>query len=680
MTSGGKGEDERTVFEPKSERSGPPDVIPAPSAPPPPATPPPLEEKTTFEPAPPKKGPAAQFAVGDVLNDIYRITRFIARGGMGEVYEACNIHPPEERVAVKIMLQHLAQDELVAAMFAKEAAMLLRLHHEAIVQYRFATRDSRGRPFIVTEFVDGPSLEDRLGKLQLTDDQFAALAQKLAAGLGTAHTFGAIHRDIAPDNILLVNGDPLRPKIIDFGIAKDAREQTGTIVGDGFAGKLKYVAPEQLGEFDRNVGAWSDIYSLALTLRALAAGQHSDMGGSLADAIRKRHSVPDLAMISPRFRYAFERALQPDPADRPQSMAEFNLLLAEPVERTGVAKFGSLNDSSSALGKVDPAGASGSFMSRIKAGMASLGEILAAAVPDSLAHKKVALMAVGGIAALALLITVVVIATSPGESDPLENVATADDASASGTGPPSAMAPGSPAFTSLATAATANVACAWLTFDGVEGSMAKFSGGAGNPAAAQSAIVAQLEQGGAGNLSIDLSEVVRFDSSNCALVDALRQARSKETLISTPQHVFEAEVQSISTDVGSLQEKLYAKVLVRGSNLPPAGGTALLSIKTDGAASILTSSRAQTNEFVTTLNGNVSADGFVMPIPADIEPGQKDGYGIVLLSAPASLPNDLVGQGVKIDETWAKRFAAGASGNGWTVDIAWFLIEDRQPQ
>ncbi|HMQ19658.1 MAG TPA: serine/threonine-protein kinase, partial [Sphingopyxis sp.] len=333
-------DDERTVYRPATGGGTTP--------PPPPAEGPSTPEATVYAPGasvPPVAGvpPPPQEAeqikpigVGDVLNGIYQIHRFIARGGMGEVFEGFNVHHPEERVAVKIMLPELARDEAGAAMFAKEASTLTRLQHEYLVQYRLAARDAQGRPFIVTEYIDGPSIEEQLGKRKFDEKQLADLFRRLAAGLGAAHQLGAIHRDIAPDNILLAGGKLDRPKIIDFGIAKDLDRSRRTIVGDGFAGKLKYVAPEQLGAFDREIGAWTDIYSLALVMLAAASGKHADMGGSIADAVVKRNAIPDLSAVPERLRPVFAASLAPDPANRPRDMAE----LVQLIERAMGAKPG----------------------------------------------------------------------------------------------------------------------------------------------------------------------------------------------------------------------------------------------------------------------------------------------------------------------------------------------------
>ena len=94
----------------------------------------------------------------------------------------------------------------------------------------------------------------------------------------------------------------LQAKIIDFGIAKDLEASSATIVGDGFAGKLNYVAPEQLGDFGREIGPWTDVYSLGLVILAVAQGKNVDMSGSLVDAIDKRRAGPDISPVPDNLR------------------------------------------------------------------------------------------------------------------------------------------------------------------------------------------------------------------------------------------------------------------------------------------------------------------------------------------------------------------------------------------
>lgn len=260
--------------------------------------------------------------VGDVLNHIFEVKRFIARGGMGEVFEGVNVNT-DERVAIKVMLPALAADANVIAMFRKEARTLTRLQHEALVQYRVLAQEPQlGVLYIVTEYIDGVNLADVLGKTKPTPAELKQLLAKLASGLKVAHALGAVHRDMSPDNVLLDGGKLDGAKIIDFGIAKDLDPSSKTIIGEGFAGKLNYVAPEQLGDFNREVGPWTDVYSLALVILAVAMGKNVQMGGSLVDAVDKRRTGPDLSGAPEEIRPVLAKMLKANPKERLRSMDE----------------------------------------------------------------------------------------------------------------------------------------------------------------------------------------------------------------------------------------------------------------------------------------------------------------------------------------------------------------------
>lgn len=267
-------------------------------------------------------GAAGRVSIGSVLNHIYEVRRFLARGGMGEVYEGVNVNT-DERVAIKVILPHLAADPNVQAMFRKEARTLTRLSHPALVQYRvLAIEPTLGVLYIVTEFVDGVGLDEMIGKIRPSQPELLALIRRLAEGLRVAHDLGAIHRDISPDNILLPGGRIETATIIDFGIAKDLDASHATIVGDGFAGKLAFVAPEQFGDFGREIGPWTDIYSLGLVMLALAGGKNADMGSTLVEAVDKRRAGPDLSVLPATLRPLFGKMLAPNPKDRFRTMAE----------------------------------------------------------------------------------------------------------------------------------------------------------------------------------------------------------------------------------------------------------------------------------------------------------------------------------------------------------------------
>jgi serine/threonine-protein kinase len=259
---------------------------------------------------------------GTQLNNMFEIDELVTAGGMGEVYKGHNIqtHDP---VAIKIVLPEFAQDELILELFRKEARILNHLHHEAIVRYYVFSIDAAlGLPFLAMEYVDGPSLAERIKEGPLDVASIATLQRHLADGLEKAHEAGVIHRDIAPDNVILPGGRVDRAKIIDFGIARSAATGGGTLLGGQFAGKYNFVSPEQLGLFDGDVTNRSDIYSLGLVLAACALGRPLDMSGSQVAVIEKRRVVPDISGIPLPLRELIEAMLQPDPKDRPQSMAE----------------------------------------------------------------------------------------------------------------------------------------------------------------------------------------------------------------------------------------------------------------------------------------------------------------------------------------------------------------------
>lgn len=260
---------------------------------------------------------------GTQLNGIYEIDEPIAAGGMGEIYKGHAIQTGDI-VAIKLIRSDLAEAEAAFALFRKEASALHNLYHEAIVRYYVFTVDPvLERPYLAMEYVDGQSLSAMLRGGPLAFDAVQRLMQRIAAGLHAAHERGIVHRDVSPDNIIIPAGDMARAKIIDFGIARSTRlEDEGTVIGSGFAGKYNYVSPEQLGLFGGHITPKSDIYSLGLVLAEALRDEPIDMGGNHVDVIEKRRVVPDVGAIDERLRPLIEQMLQPNPDDRPASMAE----------------------------------------------------------------------------------------------------------------------------------------------------------------------------------------------------------------------------------------------------------------------------------------------------------------------------------------------------------------------
>ncbi|TPK72533.1 serine/threonine protein kinase [Mesorhizobium sp. B2-4-15] len=260
--------------------------------------------------------------VGTQLSGIYELDERIASGGMGEVYRGHNIQTGDH-VAIKIVLPEFARDQTILSLFRKEASILNHLSHDAVVRYHVFTIDPRiGRPYLAMEFVDGQSLFDVMRRGPMPGEDVRRLCHRLTSGLAAVHQAGAVHRDLSPDNIILPGGRVERAKIIDFGIARSAAAGGETLIGGKFAGKYNYVSPEQLGLYGGEVSEQSDIYSLGLVLAAALRGKPLDMSGTQYEVIEKRRTVPDLSDIDPDFHELIGAMLQPDPRDRPASMAE----------------------------------------------------------------------------------------------------------------------------------------------------------------------------------------------------------------------------------------------------------------------------------------------------------------------------------------------------------------------
>lgn len=256
---------------------------------------------------------------GVLINDNYRILKLVSAGGMGEVYRAENVFTGDP-VAVKIILPNLARDESIIDLFRREARILVQMRDDAIVRYHNFVRD-RGldRYCLIMEFVEGRHLCDHIQTVGPLDaDQALVLMRRLARGLAQAHARGVTHRDLSPDNAILRDNRIEEAVLIDFGIARST--ELGDGLGGRFAGKFKYIAPEQLGHSRGEIGPPADVYGLALMIAAAMRGRPLDMGSSIVEASEARRRIPDLSGISYRVYPLLQHMLEPDPAARPRDM------------------------------------------------------------------------------------------------------------------------------------------------------------------------------------------------------------------------------------------------------------------------------------------------------------------------------------------------------------------------
>ena len=196
---------------------------------------------------------------GTLIEGKYEILGKICEGGMGAIYKVRHRLLDEIRV-IKVMHPQIGESEEMKKRFVQEAKTVTKLKHPNIGAVLDFALDSDGAAYIVMEFIDGVTLSDVFKTAGPPEMPLALeVTHQTLLALGYLHRRNIVHRDIAPDNIMLTRdeeGNP-RVKVIDLGIAK-ALDKTVELTSTGvFLGKVKYCSPEQLAECPRE-RPWTD--------------------------------------------------------------------------------------------------------------------------------------------------------------------------------------------------------------------------------------------------------------------------------------------------------------------------------------------------------------------------------------------------------------------------------------
>ncbi len=262
--------------------------------------------------------PASPTTLENVTVPGYDILEELGRGGMGVVYKARH-RRLQRLVALKMVLAGAHVGAVGLARFRAEAEAVAKLSHPNIVQI-YETGEHEGRPFFSLEFVDGGSLDQRMAQSPTSPRAAAQLIETLARTMAVAHERGIIHRDLKPANILLakvgsqsslvrsreVDSSSLPAdhwsrttvaKIADFGLAKQVDDDSSQTRSGTILGTPSYMAPEQAGGRNREIGPAADIYSLGAILYELLVGRPPFRAGNPIDTIRQ---VLDQDPIPPR--------------------------------------------------------------------------------------------------------------------------------------------------------------------------------------------------------------------------------------------------------------------------------------------------------------------------------------------------------------------------------------------
>jgi eukaryotic-like serine/threonine-protein kinase len=229
-----------------------------------------------------------------ILSGRYEIGERLGSGGMSSVHQATDLIL-ERTVAVKILAEHLSDDERFVARFRREALAVAKLIHPNIVQV-YDTGIDEGRHYIVMEYVRGRSGAQILQKQGPLDaDTTAEIGAQACAGLDYAHRRGIIHRDVKPGNLMVTGGPAgggaqLTIKLTDFGIARAVEQTRITQVGS-VVGTAAYLSPEQVRGEEATPA--TDVYALGVVLYQFLTGRLPYEGSSLAElAVRQQNEKP----------------------------------------------------------------------------------------------------------------------------------------------------------------------------------------------------------------------------------------------------------------------------------------------------------------------------------------------------------------------------------------------------
>ena len=261
--------------------------------------------------------------IGKRLDGRYQIESLVGMGGMANVYRGTDIKTGNA-IAVKVLKEEFLDNEELVRRFKNESKAISILDHPNIVKVYDVSVTDRLQ-YIVMEYVDGITLKEYLKQRggALTWKETVHFATQVLSALQHAHSKGIIHRDVKPQNIMLLANGSI--KMMDFGIARFSRAQSQT-VSDKAIGSVHYISPEQ-AKGDRT-DARTDIYSVGVMLYEMLSGKLPfDGDGAVSIAIMQiSDKAKPLAQVAPNVPEGLcqitEKAMEKDPAKRYQSAQE----------------------------------------------------------------------------------------------------------------------------------------------------------------------------------------------------------------------------------------------------------------------------------------------------------------------------------------------------------------------
>ncbi|MBQ2715783.1 MAG: PASTA domain-containing protein [Clostridia bacterium] len=206
--------------------------------------------------------------VGTTLDSRYKIEKCLGTGGMSVVFKATDLRDGSA-VAIKMLRDDVADDKESLNIFMNESKVVSMLSHPNIVSIR-AVSFKTEKKYLVMEYIDGISLRTYMDKRGALDfDEFISFSEQILAALEHAHSRGVVHRDIKPQNILVLKDGFI--KVTDFGIAKVPEKSKGKTISDNAIGTVYYISPEQAA--GKSTDSRSDLYSCGVLMYEMATGR-----------------------------------------------------------------------------------------------------------------------------------------------------------------------------------------------------------------------------------------------------------------------------------------------------------------------------------------------------------------------------------------------------------------------
>lgn len=299
---------------------------------------------------------------GQIIAERYRILSKLGEGGMGQVLLAEHVHL-RRKCAIKFLHADLAANPAAMKRFYREAENASRIDHPNVVKMYDFGEAGNGSVYLAMEFVEGESLQKRIERQSsMPRDLLASIIRQTALALQAAHALGITHRDLKPDNVMLITtADETRVKVVDFGIARAGGVEQKVTVTGAIVGTPDYMAPEQLMAGD--IDGRADQYALALIAVKMLTGKLPFATATSVESITSRLTEDPMPLRALRADVAWPqllqdvvgRALATEPGDRYPTIVEFSRSFDRAIGTFGAPMSATVVEAPSAAKIIPPA-------------------------------------------------------------------------------------------------------------------------------------------------------------------------------------------------------------------------------------------------------------------------------------------------------------------------------------